>query len=527
MIASQLLELFEGDSSQHLLVTLTGDQKDSGKRNAEYKTVYSAVTAELWQKHLNGEIIIGVKPELNDKAKWGCIDVDPSSYKDFKSKKFVNIIQEYKLPLVPVKSKSGGLHIFLFLKDWSTVKQIREVLDKWNSKFFMSKEVFPCNKSVGMPYHKSERAVEYAYSDNNEALLVGGFIEEAFKKRSSIDDLLKFKTDDYEPEEGYKEFPPCIQKLLNDKWTGDNRNNILFNAAVLEMKKSEGHIDKKALKEILLERNQQMFAEPLTEKEIVGTVLNSVFKNNYTYKCPPKHGYMTPICNKDLCRLRKLGIGAQAPDIIDEFSEVEQIKDMKTTYYTFKYKEIPMTFASIDLIDEKSFRTRMMDYGIFWMTLPKPKKGPPPFEMLMAALIANSKPSEKVKYEDTLADVRYSVLKEFFEKYMVLDDFEKLKDGYIVREEENGQDYCYFKKNTLDGFIKKLSGKIFSNSLEAITLLGCEKLDYYKGEKNIWKVALPDFTKKEKRTEPTVQSKQGNLTELDDAYHAQQFRTPK
>ena len=86
----------------------------------------------------------------------------------------------------------------------------------------MSKEVFPCNKSVGMPYHKSERAVEYAYSDNNEALLVGGFIEEAFKKRSSIDDLLKFKTDDYEPEEGYKEFPPCIQKLLNDKWTGDN-----------------------------------------------------------------------------------------------------------------------------------------------------------------------------------------------------------------------------------------------------------------------------------------------------------------
>ena len=88
MIAPQLLELFEGDSSQHLLVTLTGDQKDSGKRNAEYKTVYSAVTAELWQKHLNGEIIIGVKPELNDKAKWGCIDVDPSSYKDFKSKKF-------------------------------------------------------------------------------------------------------------------------------------------------------------------------------------------------------------------------------------------------------------------------------------------------------------------------------------------------------------------------------------------------------------------------------------------------------
>jgi hypothetical protein len=91
-----------------------------------------------------------------------------------------------------------------------------------------------------------------------------------------------------------------------------------------------------------------------------------------------------------------------------------------------------MTFDSIDLVDEKSFRTRMMHYGIFWMTLPKPKKGPPPFEMLMSALIASSKPSEKVKYEDTLADVRYSVLKEFFEKYMVLDDFEKLQGKHCV-----------------------------------------------------------------------------------------------
>ena len=114
MIASQLLELFEGDSSQYLLVTLNGGQKDNGKRNADYTTVYKAVMAELWQKHLNGEIIIGIKPEVNDKAKWGCIDVDPSSYKDFSEKKFVDIIKQYKLPLVPIKSKSGGLHMFLF-----------------------------------------------------------------------------------------------------------------------------------------------------------------------------------------------------------------------------------------------------------------------------------------------------------------------------------------------------------------------------------------------------------------------------
>ena len=38
---------------------------------------------------------------------------------------------------------------------------------------------------------------------------------------------------------------------------------------------------------------------------------------------------------------------------------------------------------------------------------------------------------------------------------------------------------------------------------------------------------LPDFNKNEKRTNLKVETKQETLTELDDAYHAQQFRTPK
>ena len=45
--------------------------------------------------------------------------MDPSNYKDFNEKKFVDIIKQYSLPLVPLKSKSGGLHLVLFLTDWA------------------------------------------------------------------------------------------------------------------------------------------------------------------------------------------------------------------------------------------------------------------------------------------------------------------------------------------------------------------------------------------------------------------------
>ena len=49
-------------------------------------------------------------------VKFGTIDIDSKDYKDFSIKKYLDIIKEYDLPLIPVKSKSGGLHLYLFLK---------------------------------------------------------------------------------------------------------------------------------------------------------------------------------------------------------------------------------------------------------------------------------------------------------------------------------------------------------------------------------------------------------------------------
>ena len=71
-----LLELFEGDSSQFIKVTLTGGQDERGKRKADYLTLHEPVTSSLWKDHLEGKFVIGLRPERDEKIKWGCIDVD-------------------------------------------------------------------------------------------------------------------------------------------------------------------------------------------------------------------------------------------------------------------------------------------------------------------------------------------------------------------------------------------------------------------------------------------------------------------
>ena len=189
---TKFAELFAGDNSKYIEVTYNGGLDERGKRKANYNTIHEPLTPELWKKHLEGACVLGLRPERGDECKWGCIDIDPKDYKEFNQKKIVDIIKNTKLPLVACRSKSGGLHLFLFLKDWTPVEKVKKTLDEWNNNYFLSKEVFPANKAVGMPYTNYKATMEYGYNEDNIALSPDKFLEYAASK---IIDLDEFKLD--------------------------------------------------------------------------------------------------------------------------------------------------------------------------------------------------------------------------------------------------------------------------------------------------------------------------------------------
>jgi len=510
----ELLNLFEGNSELFITTSLTGEVDERGKHVAKTFTVHEPVTLKLWKDHLKGAQRIGIKPENGDVVKWGCIDIDPQNYKGFSEKKIVDIIREHKLPLIPARSKSGGLHLFIFLKDWTPIKDILKVLHEWNNVFFQSLEVFPMNKCMNMPYFNMDATTEHAYDDNNSPVLIGRFLELAKQKTIAIEDLLKLKIKEYEPESNWKQYPPCCQKLISEPWTGNHRNDLLFNMGVLEMKKADGNLTKKEVTEILLERNKQIFSTPLPEKEVISTVANSVSKKNYALKCN------TPLCDKEKCKFRNLGIGSQVPDMIEDFKDIEYVRDTKSIQFTFEYQGHKVSVTPEDMKDEKSWRTRLLRYGIYWMTLPRPKSGPPPFELLLRELVVRAQENVLMKYEDTLEEEKYTFLKDFFENHIEEDDFDKLKDNYVILDSKTNE--CYFRKITLERFHG--NKKIFKSIKEALDVLNCERLEYHEGVKNVWKVQMPEFVEHMK-----IKSKQDNKnkepTEMDDDYHTGKFRT--
>jgi len=507
-------DLFAGDDSKYIKVTYNGGLDERGKRDAKYTTIHEPVTTAQWDEHLKGNWVLGIRPERGEECIWGCIDIDPKDYKEFNQKKIVDIIKNAKLPLVPCRSKSGGLHIFLFLKDWTPIKEVRKILDEWNNTFFLSKEVFPMNKAVGMPYTKSSATTEYGYDEDNIALSPEKFLEYAEKKKVN---LKEFKLDtNYEIEDQWSQYPPCVQNLINEKWSGDNRNNFLFNVLVLERKKNET-ISVEELQAVAIQRNKEVFTRPLPTNEVM-TLAKSIMKGQYFYKCPPKHNELQSICNKELCKNRDLGIKQEAPAIIDEFEKVKFIKDVKQAFYEFTYQGEFIQLTPEDMKDEKAFRIKLLYQGIYWKTLPRQKNSPPPFEILMDALI---KKADRVSVADeNIHDLRYTTLKEFFEDTIEVDDYSKLKDGFVVLNSKTN--ICYFKQITLDKWLASKK-KVFDNTREAMRILNAERQEYHEGVKNVWSVEMPTFV--DYQTVKKKQPQQQEISEMDDEYHTGKFRT--
>ena len=372
-----------------------------------------------------------------------------------------------------------------------------------------------------MPYFNAERTMEYGMDKNGNPLMLNAFIEYAESMRIKPEDFYNYKLSEHEIENEWREYPPCVQKMISEKWSGNHRNDFLFNILVLEMKKTENAMRINDLIEVAMTRNEQAFASPLDRRE-VENVARSVHKNSYMYKCPPKLNAITPLCNKDLCKLRKLGIGTQVPDIKDEFKDIVYIEDTKGVIYSCTFKDKHVTFKAEDIKDEKNWRTSLERHRIFWITLLRPKRGPAPFELLMKHIVETAEEHKDLKYADTVEEQQYQTLKDFFEKTIEQDKFDKLKDGYTVVDTKTNM--IYFKRITLQSFLDKQAKSPFRNVAQALKLLNCNKHEYHEGEKNVWYVEMPEFVSHQVITKKT--NGKDTVTEMDDEFHSK-FRAPK
>ena len=139
--------IFEGLDIAYGQHQPNGSRAD-GKQQGKSSVVRREVTDELWEKHLKGEgPSLGIIPiRADNTTKWGCIDIDdyPIDHHSLIIK-----IRKLKLPLVHCKSKSGGAHIFLFMKNTIASKTMKNKLSAIAALLGQSKsEIFPKQSGI-------------------------------------------------------------------------------------------------------------------------------------------------------------------------------------------------------------------------------------------------------------------------------------------------------------------------------------------------------------------------------------------
>src|SRR4051812_36663169 len=90
--------------------TLVKTVRDDGKRTGDPATKRQPVTDDLWQAHLDGSYGLGIITIREDgNVSWGCIDIDV--YEHLDPAAVAARLIKLNLPLIPCRSKSGGVHL--------------------------------------------------------------------------------------------------------------------------------------------------------------------------------------------------------------------------------------------------------------------------------------------------------------------------------------------------------------------------------------------------------------------------------
>ena len=307
-LAEQFSKIFEGSKRAHGIFNVN-DQNNGLKQQGVARTIKTVgATTKNWDDHLKGQVGLGIIPINEDNlVKWGVIDIDTYS---LDLPELVKKIENFKLPLVVCRSKSGGAHVFCFTTDWISAGDMQDKLRELAAGLgYGGVEIFPKQREVlvdrgdigswlNMPYFENETSVRYAFNPKGQSLSAEEFIEFVEKRKITHEELLDLSVPEVEE---LKDGPPCLKTLLKQGFPEGTRNNGLFNVGVYLKQASPDKWETE-----IEEYNRKFVNPPLPAQEVL-TLISTLKKKEYNYKCndEPIRSY----CDVQKCRTCKFGVG--------------------------------------------------------------------------------------------------------------------------------------------------------------------------------------------------------------------------
>lgn len=359
LLVSKFQEIFSGNENAYGKFTIS--DKSGDKVTGQAYTEIAKVKKELYQQHLDGKQGLGVIPiNNNNQCRFGAIDID--DYKiDFKS--LQQIIKRNSLPLVLFRSKSGGAHLFLFLRSWANAGSVIDALSFFGIILGHKKsEIFPKQKKlekskvgnwINLPYFDAENTQRFAYDDSGKKLDLFGLIKHVEEKAIDITELEKL-IENFP----HREAPPCLQYLLSGMMVDKGeRNSFLFNVGIYFKQMSPD-----TWQNDLAEVNHKL-KEPLSIEELNKSVISSLSKKEYFYTC--RNEPIVSYCDKVLCRTRKFGIDSDSipSEIIGGLVKVDFTNE---PIWELNVNGVNLVFKTNELMNHSAYQQKCFEMLHTW-----------------------------------------------------------------------------------------------------------------------------------------------------------------
>lgn len=361
LLVTKFQEFFSGNDKAYGKFIIQGSSEKGSKVSGNAYTEIGKVKKEYYQNHLDGEVGLGIIPINQDnQCRFGAIDIDDYNL-DFK--KILGVIKNNNLPLVLFRSKSGGAHLFLFLKSWANTQYVQDGLSFFGILLGYKKaEIFPKQRKlekskignwINLPYFNANKTKRYAYDEDGKK--VDLFTAIKIIEEKAIDVLELEKLIENFP---HKEAPPCLQYLFSGLIVEKGeRNSFLFNAGIYLKQ-----IEPDTWQNDLVEINNHL-KEPLPLDELSKSIINSLNKKEYFYTC--RNEPMVSYCDKVLCRQRKFGIDSDSipSEIIGGLIKI----DFKNEpLWELNVNGVNLTFKTNELMNHTTYQQKCFETLHTW-----------------------------------------------------------------------------------------------------------------------------------------------------------------
>jgi hypothetical protein len=445
----------------------------NGKASGKAFILKKPVTDQLWIDHIEGkDPSLGIIPiRDNSTCTWGCIDIDTYP---LDHKKILRKIRDLDLPLVMCRSKSGGAHVFIFLKEPVQAKLIRDKLQEWAGELgYANCEIFPkqieiqadrgdTGNFLNLPYHGGDDSMRHGFSDDGSASSLDNFFSLYDRYCTSEKDLKEFKVkrkNDIELNDG----PPCLSTLMSQGIPPGGRDNTLYQYAVYAKKKWPDDWSAK-----IEEFNYKYMETPLSAQQVLKTIKQHE-KKDYQYKC--KDQPMCAVCSLNICKGKQYGVGNTFEHQVSDLTKYES--DESTWFLNIDGRRLKL--STDQLYDQHKFRRACMNEINVMPNMMRPND----WDSRLQSLLDNVEVIQ-MPHEITKTGRFESLLERFLEDqgeaehadeidmgkalFEQRDYTDKIKDDKGEREITVKKMTAYFKSEWLQKFLKRNDFKDFSTT---------------------------------------------------------------